>query len=198
MSGLSGDGIGAIEPAGGDVLFANRFVVEKEAGRGGMGIVYRAFDRVTETVVALKVLRKSEPSTVRRFALEAMALEKVDHPNIVRYLAHGVADDGAPFLAIEWVEGENLRERLSQVIARGERLEVHDVLELGQRLAGALAAAHALGIVHRDVKPSNILLAEGSLHRPKLVDFGIVRAAATEHPTTSGTLLGTVGYMSPE
>ncbi|WP_394841003.1 protein kinase [Pendulispora brunnea] len=175
-----------------------RFLVEKEAGRGGMGIVYRAFDRMTERAVALKVLRKTDATAIRRFATEADALGKLEHPDIVRYLAQGIAEDGSPYLAIEWIEGENLSARLGRAIDQREQLPLEDVLELGQRLASALAAAHAIGIVHRDVKPSNILLVGGNLRRPKLADFGIVRAANTEHETTAGTMLGTVGYMAPE
>ncbi|WXA79760.1 protein kinase [Pendulispora rubella] len=163
-----------------------------------MGIVYRAFDRATERAVALKVLRKTDATAVRRFATEADALGKLDHADIVRYLAHGVAEDGSPYLAIEWIEGENLHARLGRASERQERLPLDDVLELGQRLASALAAAHAVGIVHRDVKPSNILLVGGNLRRPKLADFGIVRASTAEHVTTAGTVLGTVGYMAPE
>ncbi|WP_394829461.1 protein kinase domain-containing protein [Pendulispora albinea] len=180
------------------VLFAGRFVIEKEAGRGGMGIVHRAFDEVTARRVALKVLHRTEPSTLRRFAVEADALERLDHPDIVRYVAHGVAEGNVPYLALEWIEGESLRAHVTRAAQRGERLAVADVVELGQRLAGALEAAHALGIVHRDVKPSNILLVGGSPRRPKLVDFGIVRAGSVDPATTTGALLGTVGYMAPE
>ncbi|HWL87551.1 MAG TPA: protein kinase, partial [Polyangiaceae bacterium] len=198
MKDLSRDAVEGGRAADIERLFAGRFLIEKEAGRGGMGIVYRAFDRVGERAVALKVLRKTEPSAVRRFAAEAEALGKLDHPDIVRYLAHGIADDGSPYLAIEWIEGENLNARLARASEQGEQLPMDHVVELAQRLAGALAAAHAVGIVHRDVKPSNILLVHGNLRRPKLVDFGIVRAASAEHVTTSGTVLGTVGYMAPE
>jgi len=177
---------------------AGRFRIEKEAGRGGMGIVYRAFDRVADCAVALKVLRKTDAAAVRRFGTEAEALGRLNHPDIVRYLAHGVAEDGSPYLAIEWVEGENLSARLARASEEHEQLPLEDVLELGQRLASALAAAHAVGIVHRDVKPSNVLLTGGNLRRPKLADFGIVCATTSEHVTTAGTVLGTVGYMAPE
>ncbi|HWL84996.1 MAG TPA: serine/threonine-protein kinase, partial [Polyangiaceae bacterium] len=179
-------------------IFAGRFAIEEEAGRGGMGIVYRAFDRVAERTVALKVLRRSGPSAERRFANEADALGRIDHPNIVRYLAHGISEEGEPYLVLEWIEGESLDVRLDRVAATSERLSLYSVLDLGQQLAGALAAAHAIGIVHRDVKPSNILLVEGDLHRPKLADFGIVRATSETALTTSGVILGTIGYMAPE
>jgi len=188
----------SIEGAGAESVFADRFVIEKEAARGGMGIVYRAFDRVDERIVALKVLHKTEPIATRRLEMEADALGKLDHPDIVRYLAHGVSGEGVPYLVLEWLEGESLRTHLARTAKSGELLELEDVLELGQRLAGALAAAHAVGIVHRDVKPSNVLLVGGSLRRPKLVDFGVVRAPSDEHLTTTGTAVGTIGYMAPE
>src|SRR5882757_5612893 len=84
---------------------ADRFTIEKEVGRGGMGLVYRAIDKVSQRTVALKVLRKTEPSAERRFAKEAMALERLEHPDIVRYLEHGIAGDGVAYLALEWIEG---------------------------------------------------------------------------------------------
>ncbi|WP_394844383.1 protein kinase [Pendulispora brunnea] len=185
------------------MLIADRFVLEEEAGRGGMGVVHRAFDRTTGRRVALKVLRNTESSALRRFAREAEVLGKLEHPDIVRCIAHGEDENGEPYLALEWIDGESLLIRLTRAAAEEERLPVADVLELGQRLAGALDAAHAVGIVHRDVKPSNILLAGGSLRAPKLADFGIVRAKSgsdtpVEQATTTGTVLGTVGYMAPE
>jgi len=109
-----------------------------------------------------------------------------------------VADDGAPWLALEWVEGENLREHVVRAASEGQKPDVLEVVELGRKLASALGAAHAMGIVHRDVKPGNILLDRGRVRHPKLVDFGIVRATERDHPTTSGTVVGTVGYMAPE
>ncbi|WP_394833903.1 protein kinase [Pendulispora rubella] len=180
------------------MLIAGRFVLEAEAGRGGMGIVHRALDRTTGCAVALKVLRKADAAALRRFAREAEVLGKLQHPDIVRCIAHGEGEDGEPYLALEWIDGESLQAHLVRAVEAGERLPIADVLELGQRLAGALEAAHAVGIVHRDVKPSNILLAGGSLRQPKLVDFGIVRTGSAEHATTTGTVLGTVGFMAPE
>ncbi len=179
-------------------LFTGRSIVEKEAGRGGMGVVLRAYDRTAERTVALKVLHKTDASALRRFAMEADALGKLDHPGIVRCLAHGVSEDGAPYLALEWLEGESLRERLARAAKQGEYLDLGEVVALGEAVAGALAAAHAIGVVHRDVKPSNILLVNGDLRRAKLLDFGIARAPFAKHDTTSGTVLGTVGYMAPE
>ncbi|WP_394821384.1 protein kinase domain-containing protein [Pendulispora albinea] len=179
-------------------VFALRFDIEREGGVGGMGIVYRAFDRVTAQTVALKVLRKTGPTALKRFAVEADALENLHHPGIVRYVAHGVSDDGEPYLAMEWVEGESLGARLTRAAADEQPLGVRDVARLGARIAAALDTAHRIGIVHRDVKPTNILLEGARLDAPKLADFGIARMNASTHETTSGVLVGTVGYLAPE
>ena len=132
-------------------LFANRFVIERLAGSGGMGAVYRARDRYSGELVALKLLhaaagRADEPE---RFLREAQLLSELRHPGIVAYVDHGQTPDGHRFLAMEWLDGEDLAQRL----ARGP-------LSLGQSLAllgyvsTALAIAHERGIVHRDLKPS--------------------------------------------
>jgi len=179
-----------------DGLFAGRYVLEREAGRGGMGVVLRAMDRKTQRTVALKVLRDADDTGLRRFAREAEALRNLEHPAIVEYFDHGVTEDGRPYLAMEWVEGESLRARLEGAHADGGMLGTRETIELGHRLAGALAVAHARGVIHRDVKPSNVMLVGGSTAEAKLADFGIVRAGTDL--TTSGVVLGTVGYMSPE
>jgi len=184
------------EPAEAE-LFAGRFILEREAGVGGMGVVYRAVDRESGEPVALKILRRLEPAAVSRFAREAEALWRLEDPHVVRYLAHGESEEGEPYLAMEWVEGESLLGRLER--ERTAPLAVEDVVRLGLGLSRALAAAHAVGIVHRDVKPSNVLLVNGALSQPKLADFGIARATSTAtRTTTQGVVLGTVGYMAPE
>jgi serine/threonine protein kinase len=153
-------------------LVADRFVVETLAGSGGMGRVYRARDRVTGERVALKVLVRDVGSHVARFEHEVQALAELSHPHIVRYVAHGLAEAGEPYLAMEWLEGEDLAARL----ARGG-LSVEDCLRLGSRLADALGAAHARGIVHRDLKPGNVFLVGCRLDQVKVIDFGIARLA---------------------
>ncbi|MFT3776539.1 MAG: protein kinase [Minicystis sp.] len=170
-----------------------RFEIERLAGAGGMGEIYRARDLRTGDPVAVKVqLGAATARDVARFEREATALAGLAHPGIVRYVAHG-AEGGQRWLAMEWLDGEDLGARL----LRGP-LTVPDALALGARLAEALGAAHAHGIVHRDLKPSNVVLPGGSIADAKLIDFGIARLRWTERATQTGTVMGTPGYMAPE
>jgi len=180
------------EPPAYDVL-ADRFRIEREAGIGGMGIVYRTVDQTTGDTVAVKVLRKTDAASTRRFANEIEALESLADPAIVRYIAHGVLDDGQPYLAMEWIEGESLAERLQ----RGP-LALSEVLALGARVASALHAAHARGVIHRDIKPGNVLLPAGKIEEAKVADFGLSRFVGAPHVTSEGLGLGTPGYAAPE
>ncbi|WP_394835478.1 serine/threonine protein kinase [Pendulispora rubella] len=176
-------------------LFAGRFLIEAQAGAGGMGIVYRAFDRSSGELVALKVLHKADSATLDRLRTEARALETLEHEGIVRYIAHGVGDEGAPYLAMEWVPGESLHLRL-----RRGPLAVADVAILGCRLANALETAHARGIVHCDIKPGNVLLPSKRLEQAMLADFGLARTRSRGVPNIASTraVVGTPGYMAPE
>jgi tetratricopeptide (TPR) repeat protein len=181
----------------GDIV-SDRFVIERLAGSGGMGTVYRALDRVAGMPVAIKVMTQPR-SHDNRFAQEARVLAELQHPAIVGYVAHGSTAQGHNYLAMQWLEGEDLARRLSR-----SALDLTESLAIGRSLAGALAAAHARGMVHRDVKPSNVQLVAGDPYRAMLLDFGIVHMglsgmATTARPRTqTGTVLGTVGYMSPE
>ncbi|AUX22663.1 protein kinase [Sorangium cellulosum] len=175
-------------------LIAERFVVEGEAASGGMGTVYRARDRLGGGLVALKVVRLRSAVQVERFEREAALLAALVHPGIVRYIAHGLTLDGDRFLAMEWLDGEDLAARLARRI-----LPASEGVSLVRRAADALAFAHARGIVHRDIKPSNLFLPGGDAERVKLVDFGLARPSADAgRVTISGGLLGTPGYMAPE
>ncbi|APR74983.1 Adenylate cyclase [Minicystis rosea] len=138
-------------------LFAQRFLIERLAGSGGMGRVYRAVDTHGGGVVAVKVLASTEVEAAR-FRREAALLADLSHPRIVRAVAYGEADTGEAYLAMEWLDGEDLAARL----ARGEPLGATDAVRLARHVAEALGAAHARGIVHRDVKPSNIFLVRGA------------------------------------
>ncbi len=175
----------------GDVV-AERFAIEREAGAGGMGCVYQATDRQTGVVVALKVMLGLKHAD--RFAREAVALASLRDEAIVGYVDHGVTGDGTAWLAMEWLDGEDLADHL----ARGP-LPVADARALVMRVACALDVAHRAGIVHRDIKPSNVFLPARSLARAKLVDFGIARmASGAQTLTRPGSVLGTPSYMAPE
>jgi eukaryotic-like serine/threonine-protein kinase len=171
---------------------ADRFVLERLAGEGGMGIVYRALDTTTGKAVALKVVHNAEASA-DRFRREAAALAELEHPGIVKYVAHGEVL-GKAYLAMEWLDGEDLDDRL----ASGP-IGIDGALRVGRRVAEALAAAHARGIIHRDIKPANLFLRGGSLDDVVVVDFGIARVArASTVLTATGAFVGTPSYMAPE
>jgi len=174
-------------------LLADRFEVQDLVGRGGMSSVYRAFDRKQKVDVALKLLGERYTHERERFAREAIALQGLRHPNIVKYVAHGRTDDGTHYLAMEWIEGEDLSSRL-----KNGALTMSESVALASRVASALAAAHARGIVHRDIKPSNIFLDHGKPDRVKLLDFGIARFGDRDGLTAPGVVFGTLGYMAPE
>jgi Tfp pilus assembly protein PilF len=167
-----------------------RFFLETVAGSGGMGRVYSAIDLRANTRIALKRVDVDDV----RFAREARVLAELAHPAIVRHVADGRCEDGSRYLAMEWLEGEDLAQRLK----RGP-LSVEETIALGTRVSDALAAAHEAGIVHRDIKPSNLFLVGGRVSEVKIVDFGLARAPAAETVRTrTGSFLGTPGYMAPE
>ena len=177
----------------GDVL-DGRFELERLAEKGGMGAVYRARDLATGRPVALKVLHAHALGEANRMLREAHALMKLRHPSIVRYVKHGSLDDERPYLAMEWLDGEDLRQRMKR-----QELRMADTIALGYRVAEALAHAHAAGIVHRDVKPSNIFLSGGQATQIKLIDFGVARVPEPARDATGyGAILGTIAYMAPE
>jgi serine/threonine protein kinase len=173
--------------------FGEGFEILGEAGAGGMGYVYEAIDRDSGGRVALKVIAKlPSPSDRARFNAEAEVLERLAHPAIVNYVRHGVTARGEPYLAMEWLVGESLSVRLQ----RGP-LSLAETVMLGERIADALAHAHAAGIVHRDLKPSNIFLVDGKVEQAHLIDFGVAKVA-NQDLTQTGQMVGTPGYMAPE
>ena len=177
----------------GDVV-ANRFELEELAGSGGMGLVYRARDRVDGSLVALKVLARADDDDAERFVREAVVLAGLEHPAIVRYVAHGRTPAGLAWLAMRWLVGEDLAQRLE----RGG-LTLADSVALVARVADALSLAHARGVVHRDVKPSNLWLVDGRIDAVTVLDFGVARLRDAAHRSTrTGIALGTPGYMAPE
>jgi serine/threonine protein kinase/tetratricopeptide (TPR) repeat protein len=175
-------------------LLIDRYEVLAPVGEGGMGMVFRAWDRVSSQLVALKLLKDAGGHNVERFEREAAILTGLDHPHIVRCLDHGRAPDGQMFLTMEWLAGETL----AQLLAR-RRLSIPECVDLGLRLASGLAVAHARGVVHRDIKPSNILVQDDDVTHVKLLDFGIARVDQRSTAlTNTGAVLGTAGYMAPE
>jgi eukaryotic-like serine/threonine-protein kinase len=175
-------------------LIAGRYELEELVGTGGMSSVYRARDRLLERRVAIKILHEHfarDEGYVERFLREARSAAKLSHPNIVTVIDRGQAD-GRQFIVFEYVEGENLKE----LVERQGRLPVRTVLELGIEIGRALAFAHANGLVHRDVKPQNVLLGNGDV---KVTDFGIARSLDVRSGLTqTGAVLGTSDYIAPE
>jgi serine/threonine protein kinase len=171
-------------------VVGDRYVLGPVIGRGGGADVFRAEDTRTGRPVAVKVLRSATTDDLRRFELEAETLSRLDHPAIVRMCDRG-DHDGVPYLVLDLVDGEPL----SDVVRRSPLAE-DDVVRIGAVLAGALAHAHALGVVHRDVKPGNVLFdAVGDVH---LTDFGIARLTDASAITSSGFVVGTAAYLAPE
>jgi len=176
-------------------LAGGRYRLERRLGRGGMAVVHLAHDEELRRQVAVKVLAEplaADDDFRRRFLREARVAARLSHPNVVAVYDAG-EDDGVPFIVMELVRGETL----AAVLTRRGRLPAQEVVELGVQAASGLAHAHEHGLVHRDVKPQNLLLREdGTL---KVADFGIARpAASTERLTEVGTVLGTAAYLAPE
>jgi serine/threonine protein kinase/Flp pilus assembly protein TadD len=177
---------------------SERYVVERELGQGGMAVVYLARDRKHDRSVALKILRPEIIAGLgtERFLLEIRILARLQHPHILALLDSGATDEtpSRPFYVMPYVDGETLRQRLT----REGPLPVPEALRLVQEIGEALHYAHGQGLIHRDVKPENVLLSQG---HAQVADFGIARAAgvaAGDRLTQTGLSIGTPMYMSPE
>src|SRR6478736_1076747 len=174
---------------------AERYALGEVAGRGGMGIVYRASDLVLHRTVAVKVLSaalvEDDSTHVARFEREARAAAALAHPSVVAIYDTG-ADEATRFIVMEWVSGRSLATILRD---RGP-LEPASAIQIAAAVADALAAAHAAGIVHRDVKPANVMVAEDGA--VKVLDFGIARALDATGLTHTSAVLGSAPYMAPE
>src|SRR5438552_12826785 len=190
-----------------ELSIAHYRVLEK-IGAGGMGTVYKAYDKKLQRVVALKLLPPeyvSQQDRRRRFFQEARAASALNHPHILTVYEVG-EDEGKPYIAMEYVEGETLRQKI-----KARALPVGEALEIAIQIAEGLARAHDVGIIHRDLKPENLMIRSDGY--AKILDFGLAKLAAQREralvadsdqktllriETESGTLMGTVNYMSPE
>jgi tetratricopeptide (TPR) repeat protein len=173
-------------------VIADQFELIRLAGSGGMGQVWEARDGLQGTRVALKLLTGTSQRGRARFLREAVVLAQLRHPGIVRYVAHGVTPSDEIYLVMEWLEGQDLAQRLE----RGA-ISTEDTVTLLRSVAEALGVAHARGIVHRDLKPSNLFLPGGSWRDVKVLDFGVARVSGGTR-TDPGGMVGTPGYMAPE
>ena len=173
---------------------AERYEVEELVGHGGMSSVYKARDTLLERHVALKILHEqysTDEDFVERFKREARSVAQLQHPNIVTVIDRG-DEEGRQYIVFEYIDGENLKEH----VVRKGRLDVREALEIALEVARGLAFAHEQGLIHRDVKPQNILL-NGDGHA-KVTDFGIARTIDVDGMTQTGTVLGTSNYIAPE
>lgn len=175
-------------------IISRRFRVEDVIGRGGMAIVYRAFDLKTHQTAALKVLREEyegDPEYVERFKREAEVCKKLNHPNVVNMISSGTVG-GISYIAMEYVDGRTLKE----LITESGRLDQGLAVRVALQILAALGHAHQRGIIHRDVKPQNVLVSHTG--QVKIGDFGIAGMADTNTLTSDGNVMGSVHYFSPE
>lgn len=172
----------------------NRYEILEEVGKGGMAYVYKARCKLLNRTVAIKMLRsdlEGDEEFLKRFKTEATAAANLTHPNIVSIYDTG-EDNGNHYIVMEYVDGISLK----KYITENAPLDVHEALSIAYQISDALCAAHEKGIVHRDIKPHNILI--DSDHRVKVADFGIARATTGSTMTSSDNILGSVHYISPE
>jgi serine/threonine-protein kinase len=176
-------------------LFAGRYDIESELGAGGMGIVYKAYDRTLDDAVAIKVLRgdalAQDATLGDRFKQEIRLARKITHKNILRTHDFGEVD-GLRYLSMEYVRGITLKHLLSQ----NRLLPTAAGLRIARQICSGLAAAHAAGVIHRDIKPQNILIEPNG--GVKIMDFGIARLSEDKGMTATGVVVGTPDYISPE
>jgi serine/threonine protein kinase len=175
-------------------LLSGRFRLDEKIGSGGMSTVYLAFDPTLERWVAIKMMHRdisTDPDQLERFRREARAVARLSHPHVVTVIDAG-EDDGTPYIVFEYVEGETLKERISRL----GRLPVSEAVAYAIEIGRALSCAHSHRLVHRDVKPQNVLIDLDG--RAKVTDFGIARSLEAQGLTATGRVLGTTDYVSPE
>src|SRR3954467_4381311 len=175
-------------------LIGERFRLDEKVGAGGMSSVYRAFDPTLERWVAIKLMHRdisTDPDQLERFRREARAVASLNHPHIVTVIDAG-EDEGAPYIVFEYVDGETLKDRIRRI----GRLPVPEAVAYAIEIGRALSCAHSNRLVHRDVKPQNVLIDLDG--RAKVTDFGIARSMEAKGLTATGRVLGTTDYVSPE
>jgi len=176
-------------------IINDRFELHESVGEGGMGIVYRATDHQAQKTVAIKTLIPTDDQNTSRFIREATILADLEHPNVVGYVDHGVSDKGQRFLAMEWLDGCDLKDYLTE----NGPLGIQDAVHMTEQVALALSEAHNRGVIHRDIKPSNIFLVNKDPNQVRVLDFGIARLARpSQWLTRPGMVVGSPGYMAPE
>src|SRR2546425_8483399 len=175
-------------------VLGQRYMIMQLLGEGGMGAVYKAKDRELNRMVALKVIRPDlarNESIIQRFKQELILAHQVTHKNVIRIYDLGEAE-GLKFITMEYIEGEDLR----ALIQEKKKLQPEEAVEIMQQVCRALEAAHSVGVIHRDLKPQNIM--RDKTGRILVMDFGLARSLEAEGMTQTGALVGTMEYMSPE
>ncbi len=200
---MSNAALARSEPPRNTRLLANRYEILGEIARGGCGAVYEARDLHLDRLVAIKILQANglDRAAAERFAREARVAASIHHPNVCTVRDSGTVEDGAPFLVMDRLHGETLR----SIMSRTGRLDPDEAIELSVQMLSGLDAAHALHIVHRDMKPENVFIVRphGAMPLVKLLDFGMCRRKAEQALDDStltrvGTVVGTPEYMAPE
>jgi len=175
-------------------IIKDRYKILELLGEGGMAFVYKAEDMQLKRTVAIKTLKPNyvqQETFVERFKREAQTVANLNHPNIVQIFDWGIEDE--PFFVMEYIEGNTL----TSIIARKKTISIGDILFIGAQVADGLQAAHSRGLVHRDIKPGNIMITPGG--KVKVTDFGIVSIQNEDSDITkTGSILGTANYISPE
>ncbi len=182
-----------------EALFDGRYEILRMLGEGGTARVFKALDVKTKQHVAVKVALGKiarTPPWPERMLREVALLRSIDHPNVIRVHGGGQEADGAPFMVMEYLEGETLGE----VLRRGDRIPIDVTVSVITDVARGLSAAHAVGAIHRDIKPDNLFLVPrpGQAPTPKVFDFGMARLSGGSGLTAKGFILGTPAYMAPE
>jgi len=186
------------EPSFNNISYSERYSIRYELGKGGMGVVYKARDKLLDKDVAIKLLKQNKSSdSIIRFQKEARACGRLSHKNILTALDFGTTEEGEPYLVLDFIEGKTLADLLKQE----KRLAVNDALPIVLELVAALAYAHSLGVLHRDLKPSNIMVTQDEHSQPtiKVMDFGLAKLNTDDEQSLTGTgIVGSPKYLSPE